>query len=160
MDSVRPAANAREIQLVKSVDPASAIISGDPNRLQQVVWNLLSNAIKFTPKGGRVEVAVKPIDSDMQIAVGDSGEGISPEFLPHIFERFRQADSSASRSHGGLGLGLSIVRHLVEMHGGSVRAMSDGLGHGAQFIVTLPIASVLPAAVDLPKDGVPRRCRH
>jgi signal transduction histidine kinase/CheY-like chemotaxis protein len=156
VDSVRPAASAREIQLGKSVDPESAIISGDPNRLQQVVWNLLSNAIKFTPKGGRVEVAVKPIDSNMQIIVSDSGEGISPEFLPHIFERFRQADSSASRSHGGLGLGLSIVRHLVEMHGGTVSALSNGLGHGAQFIVTLPIAAVLPVAVNMPKEGLPR----
>jgi CheY-like chemotaxis protein/two-component sensor histidine kinase len=153
VDSVRPAAIAREIRLEKTIDPASLVVSGDPNRLQQVIWNLLSNAIKFTPRGGRVEVALKPVDSNMRITVGDSGEGISPEFLPHIFERFRQADSSASRSHGGLGLGLSIVRHLVEMHGGVVRAHSEGIGQGAQFVVSLPIAAAHPQAVTVPKGG-------
>jgi len=156
LDSVRPAADAREIHLEKAVEPAATVISADPNRLQQVVWNLLSNAIKFTPRGGRVEVALKPVDSNMEIIVTDSGEGIAPEFLPHIFERFRQADSSASRSHGGLGLGLSIVRHLVEMHGGTVRVHSEGIGCGAQFTVTLPVSPVHPPAVTEPKDGAGR----
>ncbi|OYD90271.1 hypothetical protein CDG76_31600 [Nostoc sp. 'Peltigera membranacea cyanobiont' 210A] len=112
---------------------------GTANHLQQVVWNLLSNAVKFTPKGGRVDVQLECIESCVQIRVSDTGAGIAAEFLPHVFERFRQADSSSTRSHGGLGLGLAIVRHLVELHGGTVAAESPGIGQGATFVVSLPM---------------------
>lgn len=115
------------------------MVMGDPDRLQQVVWNLLTNAIKFTPRGGAVSVACVPDGADAVIRVSDTGEGISPELLPFVFDRFRQGDGSATRPHGGLGLGLSIVRHLVELHGGSVEARSDGGGHGAVFVVQLPL---------------------
>src|SRR5207245_757388 len=113
-------------------------------RLQQVIWNLLSNAIKFTPRGGRVEVKVARVDSHVEIVVSDSGIGISPDFLPHVFNRFWQADSSITRAQGGLGLGLAIVRHLVEVHGGTVRASSEGEGKGAMFVVKLPVRAVAP----------------
>ncbi len=157
VDSVRPAADAKDIHLEKTLDPMASITNGDPNRLQQVIWNLLANAIKFTPRGGRVAVALQRVESTLEITVSDNGEGISPEFLPHLFERFRQADSRASRVHGGLGLGLSIVRHLVEMHGGTVRAQSDGVGRGARFVVTLPISAVKSEAAEDPQDSKPRR---
>jgi CheY-like chemotaxis protein/anti-sigma regulatory factor (Ser/Thr protein kinase) len=111
-------------------------------RLQQVVWNLLSNAIKFTPRGGRVQIYSQRVNSHLEIVVSDNGQGISPDFLPHVFDRFRQADQKTSRQHGGMGLGLAIVRHLVEMHGGTVRAASEGEGKGATFTVMLPIAPV------------------
>ena len=114
-------------------------MSGDPGRLQQVLWNLLTNAIKFTPKGGKIQVLADRVASHLEISVTDTGEGIAPEFLPQLFERFSQADASTTRNHGGLGLGLSIVRHLVEMHGGTIRAESPGVGQGATFIVSLPI---------------------
>ncbi len=139
IDVVRPAAQAREIQLAVSLDPRAGSIRGDVNRLQQVVWNLLSNAIKFTPEGGRVMIRLERVDNNARIVVSDTGIGIKPEFLPHVFDRFRQADSAFTRKHGGLGLGLAIVRHLVEMHGGTVRAESDGEGRGATFIVSLPL---------------------
>lgn len=139
IDTVRPAAEAKEICVECKFDPTIGIIMGDANRLQQVMWNLLSNAIKFTPKGGRVDVKVAEIDSRVQIQVSDTGEGIAPNFLPFVFDRFRQADSSKTRSHGGLGLGLAIVRHLVELHGGTVTAESPGKGQGATFIVNLPM---------------------
>jgi PAS domain S-box-containing protein len=139
IDVVRPAAQAREIQLAVSLDPRVGSIRGDVNRLQQVVWNLLSNAIKFTPEGGRVMIRLERVHNNARIVVSDSGIGIDPEFLPHVFDRFRQADSAYTRKHGGLGLGLAIVRHLVEMHGGTVRAESEGEGRGATFIVTLPL---------------------
>ena len=113
-------------------------VSGDPDRLQQVVWNLLSNAVKFTPRGGHVRVRLDRSDSCVELVVADDGQGIEPAFLPHIFERFRQADSRFSREHGGLGLGLAIVRELVELHGGTVSATSDGPGTGATFTVSLP----------------------
>jgi signal transduction histidine kinase len=109
------------------------MISGDANRLQQVVWNLLSNAVKFTESGGRVCVKVSQVGSAVEISVSDTGQGISPEFLPYVFERFRQADSTTTRQHGGLGLGLAIARHLVEIHGGSIKAESKGQGRGATF---------------------------
>jgi CheY-like chemotaxis protein len=128
--------------LRKIIDPLAGPVSGDPNRLQQVVWNLLSNAVKFTPKGGKIEVLIERVNSHLEITVQDSGLGIKPEFLPHVFERFRQADSSTTRSYGGLGLGLSIVKQLVELHGGSVRAKSEGEHKGATFIVSLPVAAV------------------
>ncbi|HVS66779.1 MAG TPA: ATP-binding protein [Thermoanaerobaculia bacterium] len=139
LDTVRPAADARGIQLQPVLDPAAGAVWGDPDRLQQVVWNLLSNAIKFTEKNGRVQVALRRVDSHLEIVVSDTGIGIPEEFLPHVFDRFRQLDSSMSRRHGGLGLGLSIVRQLVELHGGSVRAESAGEGKGSTFTVSLPL---------------------
>ncbi|WP_414589011.1 PAS domain S-box protein [Scytonema sp. PCC 10023] len=139
IDTVIPAADAKEICIEYFSDPSVGVILGDANRLQQIVWNLLSNAVKFTPKGGTVDVRLEIMNSRVQFQVRDTGEGIAPEFLPYVFERFRQADSSSTRSHGGLGLGLAIVRHLVELHGGTVRAESPGIGHGATFIVNLPM---------------------
>ena len=140
VDSVQLAADSKNIRLEITLDPSARHISGDSNRLQQVVWNLLSNAIKFTPSGGRVEVRLERADSDVQIKVSDTGQGVSPAFLPFIFDRFRQADGTSTRRHGGLGLGLAIVRHLVELHGGSVSADSAGEGCGATFTVMLPHA--------------------
>jgi CheY-like chemotaxis protein/anti-sigma regulatory factor (Ser/Thr protein kinase) len=128
--------------LQKVIDTGMETIMGDPARLQQVVWNLLTNAIKFTPRGGRVQVRLERVNSQVEIAVTDTGAGIDPEFLPHVFERFRQADQKSTRKHGGLGLGLAIVRHLMELHGGTVRADSEGKGTGATFTVTLPVAAV------------------
>jgi signal transduction histidine kinase/ActR/RegA family two-component response regulator len=138
VDTVKTAADAKEIRLERVLDPSIEPMSGDPVRLQQVVWNLLSNAIKFTPQGGRVRVTLEPVDSHVEISVEDTGCGIRPEFLPHLFERFRQADSTTTRQHGGLGLGLSIVKTLVELHGGSVRARSEGVGQGTTITVQLP----------------------
>jgi PAS domain S-box-containing protein len=139
LETVRPAADAKGIAIEKQLDPAAGPIFGDPDRLQQVVWNLLLNAIKFTPKGGKVQVLVESKESQIEIRVIDTGIGIDAEFLPHVFERFRQADASSTRSHGGLGLGLSIARHVVELHGGTITALSAGTGRGATFIVQLPI---------------------
>ena len=139
IDSVQLAADAKNIQLQVTLDPSARHISGDPGRLQQIVWNLLSNAVKFTPAGGRVEVRLERAGSDVQISVSDTGEGISADFLPFIFDRFRQADGTSTRRHGGLGLGLAIVRHLVELHGGSVHAASPGTGCGATFTIRLPL---------------------
>ena len=142
VEAVRPAADARNIHLDLTLDPLISPISGDPDRLQQIFWNLLSNAIKFTPKSGRVKVSLERIHSHIEITISDTGKGIAPEFLLHVFERFRQADSSSTRSHSGLGLGLSIVRELVELHGGTVTADSPGEGKGTTFKVTLPLLSV------------------
>jgi PAS domain S-box-containing protein len=139
MDTVLPAAEAKEISLVTTIDPAAGKISGDPTRLQQVAWNLLANAIKFTPKGGRVEVTLERGRASVYLRISDTGQGIGADFMPHVFERFRQADSAPTRAQGGLGLGLAIVRHLVELHGGDVSAESAGEGRGATFTVTLPI---------------------
>jgi PAS domain S-box-containing protein len=144
VDTVRPAAEAKGVDLGTTLDATSAEIIGDPARLQQVAWNLLSNAIKFTPEGGRVEVSVEQGESNLRLRVHDTGQGIRADFLPHVFERFRQADSASTREHAGLGLGLAIVRHLVELHGGRVTAHSAGEGSGATFIVTLPIRASLP----------------
>jgi signal transduction histidine kinase len=141
IDSVQLAANSKGIQLELTIDPAAGQISGDAGRLEQVTWNLLSNAIKFTPAGGRVTVRLERASSEAQITVSDTGCGISPEFLPFIFDRFRQADGSITRLHGGLGLGLAIVRHLVELHGGTVQADSPGEGLGATFTIRLPLAT-------------------
>ena len=138
VDVVRPAAAAREVRLQAVLDPAAGPIAGDASRLQQVVWNLLTNAIKFTPKGGRVQVRLERVNSHVEITVSDTGEGISPDFLPFVFDRFRQADNSNTRRHGGLGLGLSIVRQLVEMHGGTVSVFSGGLEQGTTLTVKLP----------------------
>ncbi len=145
IESVRPSADAKSIHLRKILDPQTGPVSGDPTRLQQVIWNLLSNAIKFTPKGGKVDVLLERVNSHLEITVHDSGMGIKPELLPVIFERFRQADSSTTRTYGGLGLGLSIVKHLVELHGGTVRGKSAGEGQGATFIVALPVAPFRPS---------------
>jgi signal transduction histidine kinase/ActR/RegA family two-component response regulator len=142
IDSVGPSADARSVQLRKTLDPGAGPVFGDPQRIQQVVWNLLSNSIKFTPRSGQVDVLLRRVNSHVEIRVTDSGIGIAPEFLPHVFERFRQADSSTTRRHGGLGLGLSIVKHLVELHGGSVVAESDGKDSGSTFIVRLPIRAI------------------
>ncbi|HEX8465169.1 MAG TPA: PAS domain S-box protein [Abditibacterium sp.] len=142
INTILPAAQAKEIRLQRVLDSGTSIVSGDPARLQQIVWNLLSNAIKFTLKGGRVQVSLERINSHVEIVISDSGVGIAPDVLPYVFERFRQADSSSTRAHGGLGLGLAIVRHLVELHGGSVEAHSEGQGQGAIFRVKLPLVAV------------------
>ena len=142
IDSIRPAADAKGILLQPLLDPAAGPISGDADRLQQVVWNLLTNAVKFTPKGGKIQLKVQRINSHVEIVVSDSGVGINKEFLPYVFDRFRQADGSTTRIHGGLGLGLSIVRQLVDLHGGSVGVESKGEGKGATFTITLPFAGV------------------
>jgi PAS domain S-box-containing protein len=142
VESVRPAADAKGVAVGKVVDQGLISVTGDPVRLQQVVWNLLSNAIKFTPAGGRIEIRLERAGPHVEVSVSDTGDGIAPEFLPHVFDRFRQADQRITRHHGGLGLGLSIVRHLVEMHGGSVRAASGGEGRGSTFTVVLPAAHV------------------
>jgi PAS domain S-box-containing protein len=141
IEAVAPAAEARGVAIDTALDEAAAAMRGDPNRLQQVMWNLLSNAVKFTPAGGRVRVALQRAAGQTRILVQDSGIGIRPEFLPHVFDRFRQADASTTRHYGGLGLGLSIVRNLVELHGGTVRAASGGENHGSSFIVSLPLPS-------------------
>lgn len=140
--SVRHSADAKEIRLQVVLDPLDGPVRGDPGRLQQCFWNLLSNAIKFTPKRGRVQVSLERVNSHVEVCIVDSGQGIKPEFLPHVFERFRQADSSTTRRHGGLGLGLSIVKHLVELHGGKVVAKSEGEGLGATFCIELPMMVV------------------
>jgi PAS domain S-box-containing protein len=140
VDAVRPSAEAKGIRLRKILDPDAGPVSGDPTRLQQIVWNLLTNAIKFTPKEGKIDVLLERVNSHLEITVHDSGIGIKPEFLPAVFDRFRQADSTTTRFYGGLGLGLSIVKNLVELHGGTVRAKSPGEGKGSTFIVSLPMA--------------------
>ena len=142
IEALRPAAEAKDVRIQKVMDTGVVSVAGDPSRLQQVVWNLLSNAIKFTPKGGKVQVRLERINSHIEIAVTDTGVGIDPQFLPHIFERFRQADQTTTRHHGGLGLGLAIVRHLVELHGGTVEANSAGEDQGTTFVVKLPIVPV------------------
>jgi len=150
--TVTPAADARAIRVQTIVDPRVGPVSGDPDRLQQVLWNLLSNAVKFTPKNGRVQLRVERVNSHVEIAVSDTGIGISAEFLPHAFERFRQADSGTTRKTGGLGLGLSIVRHIVEMHGGTVQVSSEGEGQGATFRVRLPLMIVHSSGIREPRE--------
>lgn len=147
VDAMRPAADAKTIRLrltAASVPP----VYGDPARLQQILWNLLSNALKFTPSGGEISVSLSQADSHVVLAVSDTGSGLSPEFLPFVFDRFRQADQTLTRGHGGLGLGLSIVKHLVESHGGTVSAQSAGVGRGSTFRVALPVPVMLEAPVD------------
>ena len=143
VETVRPAIQAKQIQLRQVLDPAAGLAYGDPHRLQQVVWNLLSNAVKFTPNGGSIDVLLEGFGTQLQIVIKDSGTGIDPEVLPYVFERFRQADSSTTRRHGGLGLGLSIVKRLVDLHAGDVRVESAGAGRGTSFIVTLPKAPAM-----------------
>ena len=142
METVRPAAMAKSIRLTSAFASVSGTVMGDKDRLQQVVWNLLTNAIKFTPRGGRVHVLIQRVNSHVEICVADNGEGIEPEFLGQVFDRFRQADAGTTRRHGGLGVGLSIVKHLTELHGGSVRVTSEGLGLGSNFCVNLPLQTV------------------
>ena len=146
VETILPAANAKGVRVQVVIDPRAAPVSGDPERLQQVIWNLISNAVKFTARGGHVQVRVERVNSHVEIVVSDTGIGIPTEFLPHIFERFRQADAGTTRQHGGLGLGLAITRHLVEIHGGTVHAASGGPGAGATFRVKLPVMIVHPEA--------------
>ncbi len=150
LESVRPAADAKRIELRTKLDASVGPILGDGDRLQQVLWNLLNNAIKFTESGGRVEVTLEPRGAYAQITVRDNGVGMAPSFLPHVFDRFRQADSSSTRPYGGLGLGLSIVKNFIEMHGGTVGASSDGPGRGSTFVVRIPLAPGVPL---LPPGG-------
>ena len=163
VEAVRSSAEAKQITLGMELPSEMPTIVGDPDRLQQVVWNLVSNAVKFTPQGGRIDVRLRQDGSFLSLSVTDNGKGIEPEFIPHVFERFRQADSTSTRSHGGLGLGLAIVRHLVELHGGTVHAESGGIGEGSTFTVRLPLTTPLqgpaapkpePADPDVRLDGV------
>ena len=158
IESVKPMALARQIRVTSVLDPLVGRISADPGRLQQVLWNLLTNAVKFTPKGGRVHVALGRVNSHLEISVSDTGEGISAEFLPHVFDRFRQADASSTRRHRGLGLGLAIVKNLVELHGGTVSVESAGLNEGATFYLCLPaVVAMLPPNSDRrhPRTAIP-----
>ena len=141
LDTVRPLAATKNVHLTFDAASGSRTVRGDAGRLQQVIWNLLSNAIKFTPEGGRVDVFIESANDHVEIRVVDTGLGISPNFLPHVFERFRQAEDATTHRHTGLGLGLGIVRQLVELHGGTVRAASPGVGQGATFTVRLPVAA-------------------
>ena len=151
LDVVRPAADAKGIKLQPVLDPKAGPVSGDPERLQQVFWNLLSNAVKFTPKGGRVQVSLARDNSSVEVRVSDTGRGISAEFLPYVFERFRQADQQTTRRQAGLGLGMAITKHLVELHGGTIRAESPGEGQGATFVLRLPVMIV--HAAERPADA-------
>ncbi|HTN90644.1 MAG TPA: ATP-binding protein, partial [Sorangium sp.] len=146
LEAVKLAAEAKGLTVVSSVEPETGSLRGDPARLQQVAWNLLSNAAKFTPAGGRIDVALRRAGACAELSVTDTGPGVAPQFLPHLFERFRQADASSTRKHGGLGIGLSIVKHLVELHGGTVEVASPGERMGATFTVKLPLAGVSPQA--------------
>ena len=146
-EGLRPAAEAKRLRMEMDIAGVDAVLRGDGDRLQQVVWNLLANAVKFTPKNGTIRVTLKRVASDIEIGVADDGEGIDPAFLPHVFESFRQSDTSATRPHGGLGIGLSIAKHIVELHGGSIRAQSAGRGHGATFIVCLPVSSMISSTL-------------
>ena len=150
MHSVKPAAEAKNIQLLTTIDHRTQAVAGDPARLQQILWNLLSNSIKFTPRDGRVEVLLSRVDSHAELIVRDDGMGIRREFLPFLFDRFRQGDASTTRQHRGMGLGLSIVKSLVEMHGGTIAAHSEGEGHGATFTISLPLG---PSAQAEGRDG-------
>lgn len=152
LDSIRPSAESKHISLHPVLDPRAAIIMGDGARLQQILWNLLANAIKFTPKGGHIHLHMTRTDSQAVVSITDTGEGIEPSFLPHVFERFRQARGDTARIHQGLGLGLAIVRHLVELHGGTVSVLSDGKGRGATFTVRLPLS---PVGIDSSGGGDP-----
>jgi PAS domain S-box-containing protein len=153
VESLGPAAQAKGIELHTVLEAADSHVAGDPDRLQQVAWNLLSNAIKFTARGGEVTARLSREDDGLRLEVTDTGEGITPEFLPYVFERFRQANGSTTRVHGGLGLGLAIVRHLVELHGGTVEAESAGQGRGSRFTVTLPATPPGPAPASLVEEG-------
>jgi CheY-like chemotaxis protein len=146
--TVIPAADAKGLRIEAVIDPITSPVSGDPDRLQQIVWNLLSNAIKFTSRGGKVQLRLSRVNSHVEVSVCDTGQGIAPEFLPFVFDRFRQADATFAREQGGLGLGLAIAKQLAELHGGSIDAASDGLGRGATFTLKLPLMIVHRAAAD------------
>ncbi len=148
VSAVTPAAAAREIDLQVVLDPRAGQVLGDPSRLEQVFWNLLSNAIKFTPKHGKVQVSLERVNSHVEVRVSDTGQGIPADLLPFVFDRFRQGDTSTQRRHGGLGLGLSLVKHFVEMHGGAVVAKSAGPGQGSTFVVCLPVQIAVPDVTD------------
>jgi PAS domain S-box-containing protein len=156
MDVVHPAAEAKSIRLAARVSQSVGMVSGDPDRMQQVVWNLLSNAVKFTPEGGSVEVSLRRVGAQAELVVRDTGAGIHPDFLPHVFEHFRQADSTSTRKHGGLGLGLAIVRRLVELHGGTATAESEGEGRGATFRIRLPLLRRTSRKTGTTTKGSPR----
>jgi PAS domain S-box-containing protein len=158
--TVRPAAEAKGVRVEPVIDPLTTPVSGDPDRLQQIVWNLLSNAIKFTPRGGKVQLRLARVNSHIEITVSDTGRGIAADFLPFVFERFRQADATFSREQGGLGLGLAIAKQLTELHGGTVTASSGGLGHGATFTVTLPLMIVHSPPAALRSRDHPRADRE
>jgi CheY-like chemotaxis protein len=147
MDAVRPSADVKDISLSAALVPGSGPVAGDPTRLHQVIWNLLTNAVKFTEPGGKVQVGLARVGAYIEVSVSDTGIGIAPEFLPHVFERFRQGDASTTRRYGGLGIGLSIVKQLAELHGGMVRAFSHGTGLGATFVLSLP---AIAARADAP----------
>jgi CheY-like chemotaxis protein/two-component sensor histidine kinase len=153
VQSVAPTAAAKSVKLELVPSTAANLVIGDAARLKQVIWNLLSNAVKFTPAGGSVSVSLEPAGSDMTINVTDTGAGIEPAFLPYVFERFRQADASTTRRHGGLGLGLSIVKQLVELHGGTVEAHSEGIDHGSRFTIRLPVSQHVPGSMPPPVDA-------
>jgi signal transduction histidine kinase len=155
IDAVQLAASSKDIELQVTLDPYARHVLGDASRLQQIVWNLLSNAIKFTPSGGRVNVYLERRKSNIAIRVTDTGQGIAPEFLPYVFERFRQADGGSTRRHGGLGLGLALVRHLAELHGGTIQAISEGEGQGATFIIELPSTTAEKNSKPAKTKGVP-----
>jgi len=159
IEVVRPAAEAKSINIEINHDSSVAPISGDPDRLQQVIWNLLANAVKFTPKGGSIQVEFGQTESSAELVIRDTGIGIAPQFLPHVFERFRQAESAVNRSHRGMGLGLAIVRHLVELHGGTVTASSEGENRGSTFTIRFPLAALagnsLASIAELKKTDVP-----
>ncbi len=151
IDAIAPAAEARGVRVEVVIDPEAGPISGDPERLQQVLWNLLSNAVKFTKRDGKVQVRLERVNSHVELSVSDTGVGISPEFLPHVFERFRQADAGITRERGGLGLGLSIAKQLTELHGGSIDVSSAGVGHGATFRVKIPVMIIHPVREEVPR---------
>jgi len=156
VDGLRPTAEAKQIGLQLQLESPAGQVSGDPDRLQQVAWNLISNAIKFTPKGGRVRVRLERVESNVEVIVSDTGQGIAPEFLPHVFDRFRQADATMTRAFGGLGLGLAIVRQLVELHGGTVRAESEGEDLGSTFTFSLPLMPGRNAVSDIENAKAPK----
>jgi PAS domain S-box-containing protein len=153
IETVRPAAEAKSIRIEQMLDPLAGPVSGDANRLQQIAWNLLSNAVKFTPRGGKVQVVLQRVNSHIEITVTDTGQGISQEFLPFLFERFRQADASTTRRHGGLGLGLSIAKQLVDLHGGTIEAESSGEGQGSTFVLRLPLVAIHPSVGEQDDDA-------
>jgi PAS domain S-box-containing protein len=159
VDALRPTADVKDIQLKTEFNSTECLVKGDPNRLRQVIWNLLSNSIKFTPRGGSVSIDLQCVEANARLAISDTGEGISETFLPYVFDRFRQAEASISRKQGGLGLGLAVVRHLVELHGGTIEAESEGLGQGSTFTVDLPLAQERrdPARAEERRREVERR---
>jgi CheY-like chemotaxis protein len=153
LSAIAPAADAKGIRITRMLDSSAGPVKGDVARLQQVIWNLVSNAVKFTPKGGKIEITLQRVNSHVELSVTDTGKGIAPQFLPVIFDRFRQGDASSSREHGGLGLGLSLAKQFVELHGGSIRAESGGEGLGARFVIVLPVAISPATSVAITGSG-------